>query len=64
MRVQRDNCTVETHTVMQHGSPIIVESQTPNLDPQAYQERHSRIEHALFQIFVRYEGCNAEAGGA
>lgn len=64
MQVPEDGYTVEAHTVMKRGSPITVESQTPRLDPQAYQERHSRIEHALFQIFVRYEGCHTEAGGA
>lgn len=63
MQVQEDGYTAETHTAMKRGSPIVVENLTPNLDPQTYQERHSRIEHALFQIFIRYEEGNAGAGG-
>ena len=63
MQVQKDGYAVETHTVMKRGGPIIVENQTPTLDPQTYQERHSRIEHALFQIFIRYEDRNTGAGG-
>lgn len=63
MQVQEDGYTVETHTAMKHGGPIIVENLTPNLDPQTYQERHSRIEHALFQIFSRYGERNTGAGG-